>query len=1165
MATGTARQQPATPSGNAERFIERQLSKTRLQVRTIDLISGAMTLFAGVVAFLLVLAIIDHWVLSLSWWSRWLAFLLLMGSAGCYIAFQIVPLMLRPINPVYAAKAIEEVEPALKNSLINFLLFRQDRQAVPEVVYSALEQRAATDLKSVPIDNAVDRAKLIYVGYVLAGVLALGAAYKILSPKDPFQSASRVAAPWADIDRPSRVWIGEVAPGDAEVFQGELVEVSAIVEGKADSVLLYYSTADGEIVDQAVEMKLDSSELRYECVLPNSDEGLRRELSYRIEAGDATTTTYQLKVSPAPNIVVERLEYVFPSYTRRSQETLSGQGDIKALEGTRVTIRAKANQTIRSAFVELDSVRPPLPKGEATRPTKLPMEFDGREASRVIVLELQEDRKTPLHSSYQIRFTTESGRENLQPILHRIEVIPDLAPEVEILTPAKEVTEVPADGVQKIEIRALDPDFGLKQIALRAVTGGAVLVDESLFVDQAGAEGQTVRTFQFRPANYDLQVGARVTYRATAEDNRTALGSDSPEPNPARTRDYQLLIVPPLNSDASGASSAKPEEDPTADPKDESKPAETEQPSEGESGEGEQGAAGGSEGAKGDSESGEQQEGGAGGEGEEGESGESSEGATGQGKLREGSSGEKQGTGDPQSGKTEGGTPGEGTSQESGEPGQSGAAGERTEEPHDGEVFEKALERIKQKMNDSGKQGEGEPSGGAPEQDPSDNGEDSSSASGNTGSSKGGAGGEKGEGSADDKLPNGDEKPPSQQETDPKQSGEGSKDKDNNMGAGGQKQAAPGEGGSSKKDYRPTGKNGAEPDRGEKPDPPGPKDTRKKDPGTGDSGDAGAGQNSEEKEGSGSVESAKGEQVQNGDKPKSQNPDSSEPQEKSDGGASADKKQSDSKGEGSGDRNGGGEKGAGQGANQAGNDSPGQNSAADEGAGKAAEAGEGETSDAPGQKQESDGPTGSAGTQKGEGSDSRKDPSGDTSATGTQQPQPQPNDPHKQQGDQDDSNSSQGGPKQGGDGVSTGGGSPSDNDSPSALDKNAEVADGDEANLDYARRTTDMVLDYLKDQKNNPDTELLDELGWTEEELAGFLKRWQQLKQAASEDNVGQRELDESLRSLGLRPKRDRSRKGATKSDYLRGLRDSGSQSTAPAGYQKLIDAFKKGAARSSN
>ena len=141
---------------------------------------------------------------------------------------------------------------------------------------------------------------------------------------------------------------------------------------------------------------------------------------------------------------------------------------------------------------------------------------------------------------------------------------------------------------------------------------------------------------------------------------------------------------------------------------------------------------------------------------------------------------------------------------------------------------------------------------------------------------------------------------------------------------------------------------------------------------------------------------------------------------------------------------------------------------------------------------------------------------------------------------------------------------PSDDEPSSAIDKLLDVPPGDEANLEYARRATDMVLEYLKDQQEHPDRELLDELGWTEAELAAFLKRWQQLKQGAAEGNTGRRELDESLRSLGLRPKRDRIRRGTTQSDEVTGLRDSGTRTAPPPAYQELFDAFKKGTARST-
>ncbi|MBI2478393.1 MAG: hypothetical protein HYV60_07050, partial [Planctomycetia bacterium] len=112
------------------------------------------------------------------------------------------------------------------------------------------------------------------------------------------------------------------------------------------------------------------------------------------------------------------------------------------------------------------------------------------------------------------------------------------------------MTEVPQDGAQKIEVRAIDPDFGVTSVHLHLVMGGTELLDTSLLTQQRGVEGQSVQSYEFQPHLLGLQPGDRVTYRATAEDNRAAIGSDSPEPNQARTKDYQLLIVPPNKTPA---------------------------------------------------------------------------------------------------------------------------------------------------------------------------------------------------------------------------------------------------------------------------------------------------------------------------------------------------------------------------------------------------------------------------------------------------------------------------------------------------------------------------------------------------------------------------------------------------------------------------------------
>jgi hypothetical protein len=124
-------------------------------------------------------------------------------------------------------------------------------------------------------------------------------------------------------------------------------------------------------------------------------------------------------------------------------------------------------------------------------------------------------------------------------------------------------------------------------------------------------------------------------------------------------------------------------------------------------------------------------------------------------------------------------------------------------------------------------------------------------------------------------------------------------------------------------------------------------------------------------------------------------------------------------------------------------------------------------------------------------------------------------------------------------------------------------------NLEYARKATDLALETLRDQKNQPDARLLEKLGWTPEDLQRFLARWEAMKKAAAQEGSAGEEarqtLNETLESLGLRPTNSRTRRGDTASDAQRGLRDAGHRTAPPREYQKQFEAYLKGAGRASS
>src|SRR6185437_2324595 len=96
-----------------------------------------------------------------------------------------------------------------------------------------------------------------------------------------------------------------------------------------------------------------------------------------------------------------------------------------------VTVYAVANQPIKSAWIEFD------PSEKEAAPEIVPLAAEGQQARGTITLLLKGDRQTPWRGTYQVRFYNERGQRSQQPILHKIEVLRDLPPEVQLLKPER--------------------------------------------------------------------------------------------------------------------------------------------------------------------------------------------------------------------------------------------------------------------------------------------------------------------------------------------------------------------------------------------------------------------------------------------------------------------------------------------------------------------------------------------------------------------------------------------------------------------------------------------------------------------------------------------------------------------------------------------------------
>lgn len=1251
MSSGTATPPPlpAEPASEPrvspqETFIDERIRQARYQVKGVDILGGLLSLTVGALIYLLLAVLVDHWAISggLGFWGRLLVLLGLLGAGGWYAAGRVLPPLIYRINPLFAARTIENSQPSLKNSLINFLLLRGQREHTPRLVFQAVRHRAASDLSHVQIETAVDRTGVVRLGYLLIVTLTVCCLYFVLSPKSVFSSVGRVIWPWADIKAPSRVSIEDVRPGDALAYHGDTVTVSAeVVDIREDeSVWLYYSTADGQIVERPVRMSPRKSGFRHQGQLPAGGPGLQQDVEYYLAAGDCRTRRFRIDVQVAPTIVVEKVRYDYPDYAGITDRTVDRQGDIRALEGTQVTVHAAANREIQRAEIDFDCNGLP---GQ-------PMKSDGiRAAGRFRLRMSEEDPLAAEHDCYQLRFADREGRPNRRPIRHRIEVVPDIPPEVRILYPRQEDFRLAEDGQLEIQVQAEDADYALRKVVLELEKAGEGL-DLPPLLDRPHPQQPWQGPFEgkclFEPARLGLKAGDRVRYWAEAEDNKhwDGLGPDrQPPPGRDETIPRWITIVasgsqppprerpdsepgpseqrtqdgPQSAADRQADQARPPEEDQAQTANQDRQPDEDRQtqrddppgPDLADQAAGREQAAqpGGSSrppDAKGQAASerpgptrdqpSEEPQPPIDGETNPGDAFE---------EILDHHEQQEQGQGEPQPGNQQSRSEQTGGNRGANQP----AAGPQPGDQPSGPQEPSDPAATGSEAAEDGRPGE--PSGDPqrPDQRP-----DPDHQTGDAQPGKGQAGAEQTgrEPSAAEKSPS----EPSREAPSDRQPKAGQPSGDQQQrdeqhrcpecgGAGCPKCRGGGQG-SQKGGQRPDGagslssQGGAESQRnddnvpaGQKPRPGSPgqggRGAQAQGPGEKGSRDA-TGQDPERPHARGgdpqSAQREPGAGKPSGNDSGSPLPqEANQPRDKASGdpgenpgqrrgpkpeSPSTSPKDSDSRGDTSGDRSGGGEEGGGQQANQPGTGTAGTHSAAEQGGSQAPQQGEGEAGSRAGDQVQTDRRTGSTAVRQQPGrpggqrqpgaspSDETRRQSTDSSRGGTPLEQPADAGQPGEQTSQGPTAHGQGNPTVGG----RGGMGPNLPPPP-----DGRPPGGDDPNLEYAAKQTDLALEHLKDQMARGKSDLLERLGWSREEARRFVDRWEKMKDDAAQGDedgrAAQRRLDEALRSLGLRPGGSEQRGSQAAPDQLRNLRESG-RFDPPPEWAEYFKAYTEGVAR---
>ena len=693
------------PESKSDRYLSKRLAAAGADYKGVAITTFLLAAGVGVMLWLGSGILVEHWLVrgGLPTGARWIWFAAGAVVLAAAVVRWIVPLVRYRVNLVYAARILEREHPELHNDVVNAVLARAHADDTTPLIVKSLRRRAARQLSTVSADGVIDRTPALRLAYVLAGLMALACIYEVLAPKSFVVSAARLVAPWLGIAPPSRVRIappalawrmpGEPAPADvsgrrlpvqggtATLIRGrQLVvasEVRGLTAGERPALVVTPvredGTAEPAMAVWRMPMAPGGADGMHTVLLPDATRGLDRPIELVISAGEARSPRIRVVVVDAPALLVREVRYDYPEYTGQADETVEWQGDLRAVEGTKVTIVAECNHPLESAWIDLgcDGKR------------KVPLTVGQQDLARgrgSFTLHLNADRSAAEYASYRLMFQPKSApAASREPVTtekmeYRIDVEPDMAPDVSIEEPAEKVVRVPPSAPVTIRVRGEDPDFGLASVSVETrLAQGGEKPGEELLVGRRRKVFRGAATLI--PERLGAGPGAVLEYRAVAKDTR-------PEaPNIAVTEWRALKI-----------DAAAPPREPPPAPRDEDQKSDGEQgqpdaggtpPKEGEGQEGEPGKGGagaGDDAAPG--EQGEQQgkDSDAGGASESGAGGDDSQKGDAAGDTKDGSQGENGGDGKDAGGKDSGGgqsQPQEGSQQQGGK---SGAGGRQDEQ-----------------------------------------------------------------------------------------------------------------------------------------------------------------------------------------------------------------------------------------------------------------------------------------------------------------------------------------------------------------------------------------------------------------------------------------------------------------------------------------------------